>query len=362
MSASHAPERNKQSWGYIVRSGLAGGIAGCVAKTAVAPLDRVKILFQASNPEFQKYSGSWMGMFRAARDIYGEAGVRGLLQGHSATLLRVFPYAAIKFMAYDQMHHYLMPTKAKETPWRRFVAGSAAGGLSVLFTYPLELIRVRLAYETKAPPDPTVSATTSKTLFRASLRRTIQTIYHEGNGWPALATGHRNTPITTTLPEHSLRKQSPVFTAFPILKFYRGFSVTLIGIIPYAGTSFLVYGSLRSLVYNSKWWRRESIGPVSSGKPPRRTSAMIDLWIGALSGAISQTVSYPFEVVRRRMQVGGLIRPGAWMGWQETVMDVWRRRGFRGFYAGLTIGYVKVVPMTAISFMVWEWGKAVLGV
>lgn len=126
MSPSHASQRDKQSLDYIFRTGLAGGMAGCVvsyvspqlifestsneplllpkAKTAVAPLDRVKILFQASNPEFKQYTGSWTGMFRAARDIYGQAGVRGLLQGHSATLLRVFPYAAIKFVAYDQLH------------------------------------------------------------------------------------------------------------------------------------------------------------------------------------------------------------------------------------------------------------------
>lgn len=32
----------------------------CQAKTAVAPLDRVKILFQASNPDFQKYAGTWL--------------------------------------------------------------------------------------------------------------------------------------------------------------------------------------------------------------------------------------------------------------------------------------------------------------
>lgn len=43
-------------------------------------------------------------MFRASKDIYAETGVRGLLQGHSATLIRIFPYAAIKFMAYDKIH------------------------------------------------------------------------------------------------------------------------------------------------------------------------------------------------------------------------------------------------------------------
>ncbi len=49
--------------------------------------------------------GSWSGAFRAGTRIYLESGVRGLFQGHSATLLRIFPYAAIKFMAYDEIHY-----------------------------------------------------------------------------------------------------------------------------------------------------------------------------------------------------------------------------------------------------------------
>lgn len=49
--------------------------------------------------------GTWSGAFRAASQIYGESGFLGLFQGHSATLLRIFPYAAIKFMAYDQIEH-----------------------------------------------------------------------------------------------------------------------------------------------------------------------------------------------------------------------------------------------------------------
>lgn len=49
-------------------------------------------------------TGTWLGVFRASKDIYAETGLRGLLQGHSATLIRIFPYAAIKFMAYDKLH------------------------------------------------------------------------------------------------------------------------------------------------------------------------------------------------------------------------------------------------------------------
>ena len=48
--------------------------------------------------------GTWSGALRAGTRIYKDSGVLGLFQGHSATLLRIFPYAAIKFMAYDQVH------------------------------------------------------------------------------------------------------------------------------------------------------------------------------------------------------------------------------------------------------------------
>lgn len=102
--AAPRPPIDKRSPDYILRSGLAGGVAGCVAKTAIAPLDRVKILFQAQNPEYQKYSGKWTGVFVAGREIMRNDGVMALFQGHSATLLRIFPYAAIKYMAYDSLH------------------------------------------------------------------------------------------------------------------------------------------------------------------------------------------------------------------------------------------------------------------
>ena len=89
-SADHARSPRKKpsrlgpepdSLRYVLTSGLAGGIAGtfrregrrredellndpllspagCVAKTSVAPLDRVKILFQTRSPEYQRYAGT----------------------------------------------------------------------------------------------------------------------------------------------------------------------------------------------------------------------------------------------------------------------------------------------------------------
>ncbi|KAH9957119.1 mitochondrial carrier domain-containing protein [Russula dissimulans] len=308
----------------VIRSGIAGGVAGCVAKTVVAPLDRVKILFQASNPEYQKYAGTWSGAFRAGRRIYRESGMLGLFQGHSATLLRIFPYAAVKFMAYDQVHDLLMPTRAQETNLRRFSAGAISGAISVFFTYPLELLRVRMAFDT-------IHSSASGKPVRPSCLRTARLIYAEGSPQTSAA------PITRE-----------VFHTLPLLKFYRGFTVSLVGIVPYAGTAFLTWGYLRAALV--------PVGP--NGRP--RATPLADLGFGALSGALAQTVSYPFEVVRRRMQVGGLTQPGRWLRWGETARAIWTRGGVRGFFVGLGIGYLKIVPMNAVSFAVWQGMKRLL--
>lgn len=131
-----------------------------------------------------------------------------------------------------------------------------------------------------------------------------------------------------------------------MLKFYRGFVVSMIGMIPYAGTSFLVWGWLK----------------VTIPTEQRKSSAVVNLACGAAAGAAAQTASYPFEVVRRRMQVGGVLRPDRFFGFLETVQFIYSRKGWRGFYVGLSIGYLKVVPLTAISFATWEAVKKFLGV
>ena len=129
---------------------FAGGIAGCMAKTVVAPLDRIKILFQTHHHHYLPYQSKPFGYWNALIEIKNTAGYRGLYRGHLATLLRIFPYAGVKFMAYEQFKNIIMPTREKETSMRNFACGAMAGVCASFITYPFDLIRTRLAFELKA--------------------------------------------------------------------------------------------------------------------------------------------------------------------------------------------------------------------
>lgn len=70
-------------------------------------------------------------------------------RGNGASVLRIVPYAALHFAAYEQYRHWIIDgvPSAGTGPVIDLVAGSLAGGTAVLCTYPLDLARTRLAYQ-----------------------------------------------------------------------------------------------------------------------------------------------------------------------------------------------------------------------
>jgi solute carrier family 25 protein 16 len=263
-------------------------------------------------------------------------------------LLRIFPYAGIKFLAYEQIRAYFIPTKAQETPTRRFVSGSLAGMFSVFFTYPLEVIRVRLAFETREGE-------------RNTLRSICRKIYNEHpkpvNHNPATAMG----AAATNAVEHVVPRSG-------LPNFFRGFTPTLLGMVPYAGASFLAHDTMSDILrhptlasYTTLPHTQREETAMSTHKPAQ-LRYWAELSSGGFAGFISQTVSYPLEVIRRRMQVGGVVGDGHRLGMAEVAKRIWVEKGFRGFFVGLTIGYAKVIPMAATSFYVYERGKYYLGI
>ncbi|KAI3403747.2 LEU5 [Candida oxycetoniae] len=364
---------DKQSLEYVMLSGIAGGMAGCCAKTLVAPLDRIKILFQTSNPEFIKYRGTFHGLIDAGKWIWKSDGIRGLYQGHSITLVRIFPYAAIKFVAYEQIRQVLIPNDLYETAGRRFMAGSLSGLASVFFTYPLDLVRVRLAFETKnlvhLKVHPTHYSYThhhhhSRQNQRPSSKvwEIVKLIYNEN---PPI---RKNDPEWYRITRHFLPKGVQ-----KVSNFYRGFAPTILGMIPYAGVSFYTHDLLHDAL-RSKYLAKYTVQPQTKRgdsvyqktKSTRESRASLkahaQLFAGGLAGLFSQTAAYPFEVIRRRMQVGGAINNGNFLSFKQTAKLIYKENGFRGFFIGLSIGYMKVVPMVACSFFVYERMKKVLGI
>ncbi|KAI6033417.1 mitochondrial carrier domain-containing protein [Pisolithus marmoratus] len=216
-------------------------------------------------------------------------------------------------MAYDQWRAVLIPSKDHETNCDDSRLEHSQGLTSVTVHIPTRVDRVRMAF--------TVASQTSR---------------------------HAHALLHRPLPHH--RPVQRIYsTACRSLKFYRGFTVTMVGMIPYAGTAFLTWDFLRAHFY-----------PVQDDISIR-PGVLANLAIGAVSGAVAQTVSYPLEVTRRRMQVGGITRPDRWLGWGETVRAIYTSGGIRGFYVGLSVGYMKIIPMNGISFAVWQGCKWLMG-
>eukprot|EP00124_Ichthyophonus_hoferi_P002091 Ihof_evm3s131 gene=Ihof_evmTU3s131 len=218
----------------VMISLASGGVAGACAKSVIAPLELVKIMFQITNKKF-----SVMEAFRTVRRVYHEEGARALWRGNTATMARIIPFAAIQFTSHEHYSYLLRNSDDHLTPAKRFIAGALAGATATTCTYPLDLMRARLAV-------------------------------------------HRHNGIIDGL--RTLRQEG-------LWVFYRGLKPTLVGIIPYAGTSFLTYELLGATItqyYN--------IPEISVGQR---------LLCGAVAGLTGQSLSYPLDIVRRRMQTDG---------------------------------------------------------
>ena len=72
----------KLEWSTYI---FAGGAAGAIARTAIAPIERVKIIYQIDKTMRGSYSG-------IPKKIIAEEGFFGLWRGNSAAVLRVVPY------------------------------------------------------------------------------------------------------------------------------------------------------------------------------------------------------------------------------------------------------------------------------
>ncbi|PTU18663.1 hypothetical protein P175DRAFT_0503463 [Aspergillus ochraceoroseus IBT 24754] len=286
----------------ITAAFFAGGVAGAVSRTIVSPLERLKILLQIQSIGREEYK---LSIWKALKKIGKEEGWRGFLRGNGTNCIRIIPYSAVQFGSYNFYKRFAETSpNADLSPLRRLLCGGAAGITSVVVTYPLDIVRTRLSIQSAS---------------FAALRQE-----HVGEKLPGMFT-------TMVL----IYKNEGGFVAL-----YRGIVPTVAGVAPYVGLNFMTYESVR------KYLTPE--GETTPG-PLRKLLA------GAISGAVAQTFTYPFDVLRRRFQINTMSS----MGYQYTsILDAVRvivaEEGIRGLFKGITPNLLKVAPSMASSWLSFE--------
>ncbi|CAH1179026.1 unnamed protein product [Phaedon cochleariae] len=228
---------------------LAGGISAAVAKTAVAPIERVKLLLQVQAASKQISSeNAYKGMVDCFIRIPKEQGALSYWRGNMANVIRYFPTQALNFAFKDVYKQVFLGGVDKKTQFWRYFAGNlasggAAGATSLCFVYPLDFARTRLGAD--------VGKGTTDRQYSGLIDCIKKTVKSDG-----------------------------------IVGLYRGFAVSVQGIIIYRAAYFGFFDTAKGMLPD-----------------PKNTPFLISFLIAQTVTTVSGIVSYPFDTVRRRMMM-----------------------------------------------------------
>jgi solute carrier family 25 protein 43 len=278
---------------------VSGGISGVASRTITSPLDVVKILFQVGTKETKA------GFMQSFSNIYKRDGLKGFWKGNGIACVRLFPYNAVQFAAFNKMKVWFTdPNTGKMSVMNSLLAGSLAGIAATVTTYPTDMVKTRL---TADHADKKSSHAKYKGIFDC---------------------------FGTVLREEG------------ILAFYKGMSTSILGVIPFAGGTFASYEFL------DKMW----------GKPKDKMTPMENFINGCLAASFAQTFSFPFDTVRKKLQAQSKtvtkdMGPDVqFNGMVDCFIQTIRQhpRGIFGLWSGTTANLAKVAPYAGIMFAAYE--------
>lgn len=280
-----ASAKESQAMNFI-KDLLSGGVSGAVAKTATAPIERVKLLLQTqdSNPrimsgEVPRYTGIMNCFARVAK----EQGVLTLWRGNLANVVRYFPTQAFNFAFKDTIKGLFPAYDPKTDFWRFFASNIGSGGLagaaSLLIVYPLDFARTRLAADVGR----------DQREFNGLVDCVVKTARRSG-----------------------------------FLSLYQGFSVSVQGIIVYRGTYFGLYDTAKG-----------SLLTKDAGVIPKFIVAQAVTTIAGI-------VAYPFDTIRRRLMMQSGSEYASYKGITDAFIKIFKQEGpfalFKGAFSNVLRG------------------------
>ncbi|CAH0402118.1 unnamed protein product [Chilo suppressalis] len=297
---------------------FAGCVSGVMTRFITQPMDVIKIRQQLQKKS--AFSRSLKRWFGTTRKIFREEGIRAFWHGYTLgqfhSILSVSSQFYVYEMATKQVENSQVDIKYK--PFLLFLCGALAGGTTATIVMPLEVIRLRQMLV--------------KDQYRGFLNG-AKAVYRTGG----------------------------------ILAFYEGLSASLMQMGPAAGISFSVFRNVQPLILGIlKECTEESCKHVSGNVHKPEHLLVASTIAGGIAGFISKTVTYPFDLVKRRLQIAShqedvryrtpstskhLLKCTSLLG---CLRDTYKSEGILGLFRGWKITIYKAQVTSVVAFTTYE--------
>ncbi|KAG6000810.1 hypothetical protein E4U21_005008 [Claviceps maximensis] len=272
-----------------------GSLAGAFGAFMVYPIDLVKTRLQnqrGAQPGQRLYKNS----IDCFQKVIRNEGVRGLYSGVLPQLVGVAPEKAIKLTVNDLVRSHFTDKQGRISLGAEILAGASAGGCQVVFTNPLEIVKIRLQ----------IQGEVAKTIEGAPKRSAMWIVRNLG-----------------------------------LVGLYKGASACLLRDVPFSAIYFPTYSHLK----------RDFFGE----SPTKKLGILQLLTAGAIAGMPAAYLTTPCDVIKTRLQVEARKGEATYTGLRHAAQTIWKEEGFRAFFKGGPARIFRSSPQFGFTLAAYEF-------
>ncbi|KAK7061703.1 peroxisomal membrane protein [Favolaschia claudopus] len=283
---------------------LAGGAGGIVAMTATYPL-----IFLSTRAAVETKNES-KSTYQAVLDIIKREGILGLYSGLSSSLLGIAVTNGVYYYFYERSRGIIQRGKALTTA-ESILMGIIAGSATTIISNPIWVVQTKQAVQTMNNAEPSLDPSQPQVAKKLSIGETVRAILREGG------------------PQ----------------AFWRGIGPALV-LVMNPVLQYTAFEQMKNLLVARRTAKLRAAGIATA------VAALTD-WdfflLGALAKLIATSSTYPYIVVKSRLQAGHA-HALKYKSALDGLLTILKDEGVEGLYKGIGSKLIQSVLTAAILF------------